>query len=218
MKFILICAIGRTASTTLQRIINTIPDSNITGEKFGAIENLLECYKNIKNTVNNTKKHNNEFLTFDELKQKNIKPSWYNSFDFEEVINNIKNTIISILNKNDSIHNVRILGYKEIRWINYLYLLDEFLELFPDTKIIYNIDDDVERQSQSGWFKEHSNSKELILEYNKQMINHASKNKKGYLSFKKNLFKLDEVKKMFLFLDETLNEEEYKFIINNNLG
>ena len=33
IKFILICATGRSGSTTLQRIINSIPDANITGEK-----------------------------------------------------------------------------------------------------------------------------------------------------------------------------------------
>jgi hypothetical protein len=39
MKFILICATGRSGSTTLQRIINTIEESNINGENLGAINN-----------------------------------------------------------------------------------------------------------------------------------------------------------------------------------
>ena len=50
MKIILIVAQAGTASTTLQRLISTIPDSNITGEKQGAIESLLECYRSIKKT------------------------------------------------------------------------------------------------------------------------------------------------------------------------
>ena len=32
----------------------------------------------------------------------------------------------------------------------------------------------------------------------------------------KNLFKIDEVKKLFKFLDETFDEEEYNHIIKNN--
>ena len=48
MKFIIICATGRSGSTTLQRIINTIGSSNIYGENDGAINNLLKCYQNIK--------------------------------------------------------------------------------------------------------------------------------------------------------------------------
>ena len=50
MKIILICATGRSGSTTLQRIINTIKESNIYGENWGAINELLECYSNIKKT------------------------------------------------------------------------------------------------------------------------------------------------------------------------
>jgi len=33
----------------------------------------------------------------------------------------------------------------------------------------------------------------------------------------KNLFIIDEIKKIFEFLGEEFNEEKYKYIINNNL-
>ena len=49
-KIVLICATGRSGSTTMQRIINSVPNSNICGENFGAINSLLEFYKNIKTT------------------------------------------------------------------------------------------------------------------------------------------------------------------------
>ena len=101
-------------------------------KKHGAIENLLQCYKNIKITQKNAYIS----LTYDELIKKNIKPAWYNSYIIEEVTENIKNTILSILTKNDIKNELGVLGYKEIRWFNNLYLLDEFLELFPNTKII----------------------------------------------------------------------------------
>ena len=35
MKYILICATGRSGSTTLQRIINTIEESNIMRKSWG---------------------------------------------------------------------------------------------------------------------------------------------------------------------------------------
>ena len=50
-KIVLICATGRSGSTTMQRIINIIPNSNICGENFGAINSLLEFYKRIKTTT-----------------------------------------------------------------------------------------------------------------------------------------------------------------------
>ena len=48
MKFIIIASTGKSGSTLLQRIINTIPNSNITGEKDGAIINILKSYKSLK--------------------------------------------------------------------------------------------------------------------------------------------------------------------------
>ena len=48
MKIILIVAIGRTGSTTLQRLVNTIKNSHITGEKNFEIIKLLESYNNLK--------------------------------------------------------------------------------------------------------------------------------------------------------------------------
>ena len=50
-KIVLLCCVGRSGSTTLQRIMNTIPNSNICGENNGAIIDLLRFYKNIKKTT-----------------------------------------------------------------------------------------------------------------------------------------------------------------------
>lgn len=242
-KFILICATGRSGSTTLQRIINTIPNTNITGENNGAIENLLMCYNNIKYTNNMTPKHEENlnkdveescllkedgelnkcdnltlkkynFLTYDELKENNIKPCWYNSYDFENVKESIKNTILKILSKK----GCNILGYKEIRWFDNLHLLDEFIELFPNTKIICHLSDDIERQCKSGWWKDNNEeSRNHLILYNKQLIEYSLKHNYCYLSYMKNLFNIEEVKKIFLFLDEPFDENEYRNIINNSM-
>ena len=54
-KIVLICATGRSGSTSLQRILNTIPDSNICGENLGAINSLLEFYRRIGAPVSTRK-------------------------------------------------------------------------------------------------------------------------------------------------------------------
>ena len=106
MKFILICATGRSGSTTLQRIINTIEESNINGENHGAINKLLECYSNIKKT--------NKFRITNYIEgQTKIKPAWYNCYDFENIKNDIKNTILRIITNDNS---KRVIGFKEIRY------------------------------------------------------------------------------------------------------
>lgn len=187
MKFILICATGRSGSTTLQRIINTIEESNINGENFGAINNLLECYMNIKRT-NEMRMH-----SYVEGKTK-IKPAWYNCYDFENVKNNIKNTILSIITNDNS---KKVIGFKEIRYYEKIYLIDHFIELFPNTKVICHIDDNINRQCTSGWWTE--NSKEYLTEYNNQLIIYSKSNKNCYLSYMKNLFIINEIKKCLNF-------------------
>ena len=52
-KIVLICATGRSGSTTMQRILNTIPNSNICGENFAAINSLLEFYRRLKHALVN---------------------------------------------------------------------------------------------------------------------------------------------------------------------
>ena len=205
MKFILICATGRSGSTTLQRIINTIEESNINGENWGAINNLLECYRNIKKT------NKYKISSYVEGKTK-IKPAWYNCYDFENVKNNIKNTILSIITNDNS---KKVIGFKEIRYFEQTYLINEFIELFPNTKVICHIDDNINRQCTSAWWTE--NSKEHLTEYNNQLIIYSKSNKNCYLSYMKNLFIINEIKKMFEFLGEELDEEKYNYIINNNL-
>jgi hypothetical protein len=205
MKIILICATGRSGSTTLQRIINTIDESDITGEKWGSINNLLMCYSNIKKT-NKIKLEN---YVEGETKQK---PAWYNSFNFESVKNNIKDTILNIISNDKS---KKVIGFKEIRYFNGTTLIDEFIELFPNTKVICHINDDVNKQCKSGWWNE--SDKEYLIKYNNQYIEYSRNNQNCYLSYMKYLFNIDEIKKIFLFLGEKLDEDKYYNIINNNL-
>mgnify|MGYP001283379441 CR=1 FL=1 len=90
-------------------------------------------------------------------------------------------------------------------------------ESFPNTKFILHIDDNLDRQSKSAWWQGNvEKSKEYLRKTNIDLINYSKKDKDCYLSYMKNLFKIDEVKKIFEFLDETFDEEEYNQIIKNN--
>ena len=129
--------------------------------------------------------------------------------------NHIKNTIIAIITNGNP---ERVIGFKEIRYINKIHLMDEFIELFPNTKVICHIDDCIDRQCKSGWFSHDKvSSREELIISNNQMINYSKGNKNCYLSYMKNLFRIDEMNKMFEFLDEELDETKYNYIINNSL-
>lgn len=74
-KIVLICATGRSGSTTMQRLINTIPNSNICGENYGAINSLLEFYRRLKTTTREYVPGHLRPTTFEDIVSKNVKPS-----------------------------------------------------------------------------------------------------------------------------------------------
>lgn len=85
-NIVLICATGRSGSTTMQRLINTIPNSNICGENYGAINSLLEFYRRLKITTTNYVPGHLRPANFDDIVSKNIKPAWYNSYNYSNMI------------------------------------------------------------------------------------------------------------------------------------
>jgi hypothetical protein len=209
--FILICATGRSGSTTLQRIINTIPNTNICGENDNAILHILEFYRSTKckNIVN---KKYSEFLA------KNIKPCWYNDFNKEQIKEQVKSLIISYL-KNDN--TATTLGFKEIRYNEKnIHLLKEFKELFPNTKIIIHLRRKVSEQIKSQWWAENKEeSKKIITNINNALLTYYNNNKNyTYRSVFENLFDLEQVRQIFIFLgkEQYFDKVKIQNILNNN--
>jgi hypothetical protein len=217
-KIILICATGRSGSTTMQRLINTIPNSNICGENTGAINSLLEFYRRIKKSTTNNVPGGLHPLSYTTLINKNIKPSWYNSYKYSQMIQLIQITIINML-KNDILTNVW--GFKEIRYdsgnINYI---KDFKELFPQTKVIIHYRENVEAQSKSGWFKTDVNASTFLKKTTKELIDFSTQNKEWcYLSSFEKMFDKKYQKELFNFIDcgESYDEKVIDEILKNNL-
>ena len=211
---ILICATGRSGSTTLQRIVNTIPDTNICGENDNAILRLLEFYTSVKkcNTVNNKK--------YSDFVKNNKKPCWYNNFDLEEIKKLVQNMICTFLNGKA---NCKIFGFKEIRYSKEnFHLLQAFQELFPKTKFIFHIRKDVNSQSKSGWFKDDPNSLDMLQSRNVEFQTFSEKKDKleKYFSTFEDLFDRNKLRQLFRFLqkEDSFNEIEIQKILDNNQG
>ena len=219
MKFILICATGRSGSTTMQRIVHSLPNSNICGENFGAINDLLKFYNNIKKSCENNIPGGYTPISYDECIEQNIKPCWYNSFNFNEIKIKLQELIIAMfMPKNSNIKETLVIGFKELRWD--MSLLHIFIELFPNTKVLIHIRMNIEKQSKSGWWKDDESSLKILKKENKKYINfyNNNKNKKFcYLSTFENMFLEDKIIELFIFLEENINLSEYYSIINNNI-
>ena len=213
-NFILICSIGRSGSTTLQRILNTIPETNIFGENNSAILHLLRFYKSIKSKQIINKK-------YDHFVKNELKPCWYNYFNEKDIKNKIKEMIISFLNYDKA----TTIGFKEIRYSEKnddLSLLHEFKELFPNVKILIHIRNDTKKQSQSDWWGENSKeSEKYIINTNKYLTNFYNTNKDFvYLSTFEDMFNHDKLLKLFEFIGkkEHFNKKSIQKILENNLG
>ncbi len=212
-KLILICAVGRSGSTTLLQILNTIPDTNICGENANTILNLIQAYKSLNNPRIENFNYEKAFV------KNNLKPCWYNDFNKDLIINQITKIIINFLDKDNKFKNI---GFKEIRYDETnIELLKEFSKLFPNVKIILNYREDIISQSKSSWFKDRDDSIEKITFLNNLFKEyHENNNESTYLFSFENLFDMNEIKKLFDYIDEpdNFNEEKIKKILDNNLG
>jgi hypothetical protein len=218
---ILICATGRSGSTTTQRILNTIPNSNFCGENFGAINHLLMFYKNIKKTYWDyiPKNKFNKPASKEELEINLYKPCWYNSFDFKEIKLQIKTMIKKMFKIEDK---TKYWGFKEIRYDdNKIQLIKEFKELFPQTKVIIQIRENLVAQSKSSWYAENiKQSMKYLSYYNNQLIQFQKENNSYCYMFTFNqMCNLFHIKKLFTNLNilPFYNEIKINYILNNNL-
>jgi len=163
-KIVLLCCVGRSGSTTLQRIVNTIPNSNVCGENYGAIFDLLRFYKNIKRTTNDQVVGGKNPVNYDFLIEKKVKPAWYNSYNYDEIVSTIRDTIVKLFKNKEE---TTLWGFKEIRCDNgNLSLVEEFKELFPQTKVILLIRENITKQAKSSWFRLDKNSANIIKRQN----------------------------------------------------
>ena len=217
-KIVLICATGRSGSTTMQRLINTIPNSNICGENFAAVNALLEFYRRLKyTTINYVPGHFTPF-TYDYIIKKNIKPAWYNSYNYNNMVQMIRIMIIKMF-KNSETTNVW--GFKEIRYDSgQIKYIKDFKELFPQTKVIIHIRENIQSQSQSGWHKGDKNAVNYLTRTTQELITFAQQNREWcYLSTFEHMFDRNNLQNMFSFIDcrEKYDENKVTEVLNNNI-
>jgi len=217
-NIVLICATGRSGSTTMQRLINTIPNSNICGENYGAINSLLEFYRRLKITTTDYVPGHLRPANFNDIVSKNIKPAWYNSYNYSNMIQMIKFMIISMFKNSEQ---TTLWGFKEIRYdsgnINYI---KDFKELFPQLKVIIQIRENITAQSNSGWHNGDPNAFNYLKKNTKDLLDFAISNKEWcYITSFERMFDRNNLKNIFLFIGcgENYNENKITEVLNNNI-
>ena len=222
----MICATGRSGSTTLQRLINTIPNSNICGENDDTTNALLETYVHLKQLNQRMKDANQctadgKFMTSEDYERLDLKPSLYNVFDFDDMKSRIQSALIAMMDDRQP-QPRRVLGCKNIRYFGKLHLMDAFLELFPNTKIICHLREDLVAQSHSDWMKENPDAAfDYLTNYNKLIRDYVASHSadaepKHILTTFDDLFRVDKMRNLFRFLDEPFDKTQWQQIMANN--
>jgi len=217
-KIVLLCCVGRSGSTTLQRIINTIPNSNICGENYGAVFDLLRFYKNIKRTTNDQVVGGKKPVKYDFLIEKKVKPAWYNSYNYDEVVSMIRFLIMRLFKDKKE---TTLWGFKEIRCDNgNIELLEEFKELFPQTKVVFLVRENIAQQAKSGWFKDDKNAIALIKKHGRTLESFYKTHKEytHFLTFEM-MFIKSNLKALFDFIEcsEYFDENKVLEVLTNKI-
>jgi hypothetical protein len=166
---------------------------------------------------NNIPGHYNP-ATYEDIICKGIKPAWYNSYKMNEMEEHIRNTIIAMFKKDT---NTNIWGFKEIRYDNgNINLIKFFKYLFPKTKVIIQIRENLVAQSMSGWHKKDKNSKKFLTKVNSDLVEFYNKNKEWcFLSSFERMFDKNNLKNIFHFIEcgESYDETKVSDVLKNNL-
>jgi hypothetical protein len=115
----------------------------------------------------------------------------------------------------------KIWGWKEIRYNSEnIDLLEEFKELFPQTKIITLIRQNISKQSKSGWFKEDPNAINIIKRNSTTLVNFYKKHKDyvTLITFEQ-MFVKENLQNLFKFIEcnEFFDENKVFEVLNNKI-
>jgi hypothetical protein len=202
-KVILIVTIGRTGSTLLRGIMNTIDDSMVVGENLGLLQKLWEATECFNKTATKSKGASST-------------ESWYNpELSLEKFLEPLRQTALSVLDPNDA---YRVIGLKEIRYDTDFVSRDnlgkylDFLQftLFNEAYIIF-LTRDSEEVSQSrkrvNFYKDEPeyNEREAVqsfLDHIKDLGGH----RRFFIDYS-DLSNGQKLRELFKFIGETYNED-----------
>lgn len=117
--------------------------------------------------------------------------------------------------------NNNLWGFKEIRYDeNQIKLIKYFKLLFPQTKVIIQIRENIKAQSQSGWFKHDKDAFKYLNSVNQKLIQFYYQNKSWcYLTTFEKMFDYNNISNIFNFIDckDYYDENKIREVLNNNI-
>ena len=206
---------GRSGSTILSKVLNSIPGAEIKGENFHA---LLPIFEAIQRARRAKREHGGNDPT-------TLSNPWYGAEKIQPSVFQDKLVSAYIDNILNPSKDVRYIGCKEIRYSsagkNLNRYLNFILSSFPNAKIIFNTRNPLDTSS-SGWYKKMDQDwviQDLQSQINKFEEFHKNNRENTFLvryeDFKGNP---DYFKSLFNFIGEkTFDRDAIERVLNTQL-
>lgn len=175
---------GRSGSTSLMNMLNQLPNVYIAGENGGIMNKLYDLHTlSIRTGYSESK----------------TKGAWWhhriNRFTLQRNMRTYVESAIGI----DS-YNYSWVGFKEIRHKD-TDVLDFMMTLFPCSKFIVNIRQDVASQSKSAWYGSNKNNiSEKLLHTNEKLIKWCKMNPERVFTISLEEFTLENLNRLASWL------------------
>lgn len=211
---VLIVTYGRSGSTLLQGLLNSIDGCLIRGENYNFCYGLFKAYESIVNTKN-------QFGN--ESKSLEATSPWYGAalLDENRFIEDARKLVLNQLNP-DALQ-LNCIGFKEIRYIDKdfslkkLYEYMGFLEkLFPNPAFIALTRDHDQVMSSGWWQKQDVKKAEARLTEFEEYISYYSKNKNNvfHIDYSDMINQTQNLQKMFEFIGAPYNKVAVESVLS----
>ena len=147
LKYVFVVAPGRSGSTLVQTVLNSIDGWKILGENWGSLQGLIASF----NGTQITRIH--------ELAEVPHNHPWFGSTDVEvnDYVTSLASTFTRHVLRPD--RSTRVIGLKEIRWEwqDLTQNLRDTQTIFPNARFVLNVRNPAD-VAKSGWWRESEDS------------------------------------------------------------
>lgn len=208
MKFVIVCAVGRSGSTLLQGILNAIPGYCIRGENRNFVGKLYDAYRSLNYSQATARKVQNTSPTH---------PFYgVEALDPDSFISHIRSVIVAQLSPRP---DTRVLGFKEISWLKadlgsatlrgYLGFLEQ---VFPGLKFVFLTRNPDEIAQSQWWAERNAGDVKADIEEFYLLMRHSGANF-FEIDYAAMVHDRNALKNLFAFLDEPFNPTDIEKVL-----
>ncbi|SCE70806.1 sulfotransferase [Micromonospora mirobrigensis] len=202
-RYVFVVTYGRSGSTLLMGLLNTIPGYRIRGENDNALHHLFRAYASVRDAY--PKRAETAWSTGD---------PWYGADRWrpEEFRRSLVDAFVAQVLR--PAPEDRVLGFKEIRYTTeHIRDLDPYLDFlrtaFPNSKIVFNhrLPTDV---AKSAWWAENPKALERIKAADARLAAIPADDRHFHFHFDRIDDSLDTIRELFRFLGEEMDTKRVR--------